>query len=91
MMQCKLVLHQLLDFKARLILEKTQFLNTIAKWSIDVFPGCKLCTAWGDFQIADLKHTLFECPTSQGIIEYIWANLTKQPEVRSANIMFSNN
>ena len=51
MMQCKLFSCQLLDFKARLILRKTQFPNTIAKWSIDVSPGCKLCTARGDFQI----------------------------------------
>ena len=91
MMQCKLFSRQLLDFKARLMLRKTQFPNTIAKWSAEVSPNCKACTVRGDFQVADLRHTLFECPTAQRIIEHIRVNLTKQIEVRSVNIMFSNN
>ena len=91
MMQSKLFLRQLLDFKARLMLRKTQFPNTIAKWSPEVSPNCIACTERGDHQIADLRHTLFECPTTQRIIKHIRVNLTKQIEVRLVNIMFSNN
>ena len=90
-MQSKQFSRQLLDFKARLLLRKTQFPNQIAKWSPEVSPYCKACTDKGDHQIADLKHTLFDCPTTQGIIEHIRVNLTKQIEVRLVNIMFCNN
>ena len=45
----------------------------------------------GDHQIADLKHTLFECPNRLSIIEHIRANLTKQADVGPVNILFCSN
>ena len=90
-MQTKEFSRQLLDFKARILLRKTQFPNQINKWSPDVSPYCKFCMDKGDHQTADLKHTLFECPNRLTIIEYIRENLTKQAEVGPVNILFCTN
>ena len=90
-MQTKEFSRQLLDFKARILLRKTQFPNQLNKWLPEVSPYCKACMDKGDHQIADFKHTLFECPNRCSIIEYIRANLTKQTEVRPVNILFSSN
>ena len=90
-MQTKEFSRQILDFKARLLLRKTQFPNMLHKWKPEVSQYCQACLDKGDHQIADFKHILFECPIRLCIIEHIRANLTKQTEVRSVNILFGSN
>merc|ERR1712055_886428 len=67
-MQTKEFSRQILDFKARLLLRKTQFPNMIHKWKSEVSQYCQACLDKGDQQIADFKHILFECPTRLCII-----------------------
>ena len=90
-MQTKEFSRQILDFKARLLLRKTQFPNMIHKWNPEVSQYCLACLDKGDQQSADFKHILFECPVRMCIIEHIRANLTKQVEVRPVDILFGSN
>ena len=49
-MQTRLFPRQLLDLKIRLLLGKTQFGKTLAKWSSQqVSQGCKVCLRQGQF------------------------------------------
>ena len=62
----------ILDFKARLILGKTQSNSQLAFWTPEyTSQACFMCQNRGDFAIATLLHTLYECPTSKLTIEYI--------------------
>ena len=62
-MQTKYFPKQLLDFKARLLLGKTQFGKALAKWSLQgVSQGCKICHRHGNFYYDDLNHRIITCP-----------------------------
>ena len=90
-MQTKIFPRQLLDFKARLLLGKTQFGKTLAKWTNEnISQGCKVCLSKGDFQYDDLSHRLITCPTSNTIVEYIKSCLTKQVQVTLTSIVLTN-
>ena len=71
-MQTRLFPKQLLDFKVRLLLGKTQFGKTLAKWSSqEVSQGCKVCQRQGHFEYDDLSHRILNCPRSVSIINHI--------------------
>ena len=90
-MQTKIFPKQLLDFKARLLLGKTQFGKTLAKWSTQgVSQGCKVCLRQGHFEYDDLSHRILECPRSVSIINHIQKNLTKQKYLTPVHILFTN-
>ena len=74
----------ILDFKARLILGKTQANSQLAFWTTEyTSQACYMCQNKGEFAIATLLHTLYECPTSKKTIEYICnkLNFPKLPKV----------
>ena len=53
----------ILDFKARLILGKTQSNSQLAQWTNEYTSlACFMCHLNGYFEIATLMHTLYECP-----------------------------
>ena len=90
-MQTRLFPKQLLDFKARLLLGKTQFGKTLAKWSSqEVSQGCKVCLRQGHFEYDDLSHRILNCPRSVSIINYIQINLTKQKYITPVHILLTN-
>ena len=63
-MQTRYFPKQLLDFKTRLLMGKTQFGKTLAKWSpLNVSQGCKVYLRQGNFYYDDLSHRLLTCPT----------------------------
>ena len=89
-MQTKIFPRQLLDLKSRLIIRKTQFAKTLAKWKRDnTSQGCKMCQVKEDIQIAELNPSLFTCPFSLSIIEHR-TKLTKQTKVTPLNILFTS-
>ena len=62
----------ILDFKARLILGKTQSNSQLVHWANKyTSQACFMCQSRGDFELATLAHTLFECPRSQNTIDHI--------------------
>ena len=70
--QNKHIPRYILDFKARLILGKTQSQSQLAYWTTEyTSQACFMCQNKGEFAIATLLHTLYECPTSKNTIEYI--------------------
>ena len=90
-MQAKNFPRQLLDFKARLLLGKTQFGKTIAKWSSqNVSQGCKFCLRQGHFAYDDFKHRLIDCPTTKQITRHIREKLTKQKVFTPVHLIFTN-
>ena len=71
-MQTKCFPRQIIDFKIRLLLGKTQFGKTLAKWSpLNVSQGCKVCLRQCHFYYDDLSHRLLTCPASKNIINHI--------------------
>ena len=90
-MQTRFFPRHLPDFKARLLLGKTQFGKTLAKWSpLHVSQGCKVCLRQGHFEYDDLNHRLLECPTAKIIINHIQTTLTKQNIVSPVHIILTN-
>ena len=90
-MQTRLFPRQLLDLKIRLLLGKTQFGKTLAKWSSqEVSQGCKVCLRQGHFEYDDLGHRLLYCPRSISIIDHIRSKLTKQKYITPVHIIFTN-
>ena len=90
-MQTRNFPRQLLDFKTRLLMGKTQFGKTLAKWSpLNVSQGCKVCLRQGHFHYDDLSHRLLTCPTSKIIIKHIQVTLTKQKFVTPVHMLLTN-
>ena len=90
-MQTKYFPKQLLDFKSRLLLGKTQFGKTLTKWSPqNVSQGFKVCLRQGHFNYDDLSNRIFTCPLSKNIINHIQATLTKQKLVSLVHILLTN-
>ena len=67
----------ILDFKARIILGKTQFNSQLAHWTNEyTSQACYMCQLNGDFEPATLVHMLYECPKAQNTIQYICNEFT---------------
>ena len=90
--QNKYLPRQLLDFKARLVLGKTQFNHSLSKWTSDnISPYCGSCMEKGIHVYADMLHTLYACPVSLSIHEYIRKNLTNLEEITPVSVILTNN
>ena len=89
--QTKIFLRQLLDFRTRLLMGKTHFGKTLAKWSHDnISQGCKVCLKQGYFYFDEILHRLNSCPCSDSIIQHIKRTLTKQKFITPVHILFTN-
>ena len=82
----------LLDMRTRLILRKTQFNNTLSKWTKDnITEICHMCQARGDYSRGTLVHTLFECCTVKEVILHVMWNITLQEHVSPIEVILTNN
>ena len=90
--QNKYLPRQLLDFKAPIILGKTQFNHSLAQWTAEnISPYCVWCMEKGDHVYANLLHTLYTCPLSQSILQYIRKKLTSLKEITPVSVILTNN
>ena len=80
----------ILDFKARLILGKTQANSQLAHWTNEyTSQACFMCQYNGDFEIATLMHTLYECPKSRNTIDYICKVLNLQKNIKPHKVILT--
>ena len=69
----------ILDFKAIIILGKTQFNSQLAHWTNEyTYHACYMCQLKGDFEPATLIHMLYDCSMAQKTIQYICNEFTLQ-------------
>ena len=80
----------ILDFKARLILGKTQSNSQLAHWTNEnISQACFMCQQRGDFEIATLAHTFFECPGAKSTIDYICNTLCLPINIKPYEVMLT--
>ena len=81
--QNKYLPRSLLDFKARLILGKTQFNNSMAHWiGENKSQNCIWCAKNGNYSPSNFIHTLFTCSAGQAVLQNI-----KKPHKPKTNHM----
>ena len=88
--QTKAFPRNMLDFKARLILGKSQFGKSLSKWDQEVSPFCIYCTKKGTPSDATMFHVLYECPHVNSIHSFIARNLTLQKNLTPVNVLLTN-
>ena len=92
LLQNKYLPRQLLDFKARIVMGKTQFNYTLSKWTKEnISPYCQTCITRGINAHADMLHTLYACPRALSIHEYIRKNLTDLQEISPVSVILTTN
>ena len=80
----------ILDFKARLILGKTQSNSQLAHWTNEnISQACFMCQQRGDFELATLAHTLFECPRAKITINYICNTFCLPKNIKSNDVVLT--
>ena len=80
----------ILDFKARLILGKTKSNSQLAHWTNEyTSQACFMCQFNGDFELATLMHTLYECPKAQNTIDYICQELNLQKNIKPHEVILT--
>jgi hypothetical protein len=90
--QNKYLPRQVLDFKARLVFGKTQFDHSLAQWTQEnISPICITCLDKGIIANADMLHTLYACPVSLEIHDYIRRYLTNLEEITPISVILTNN
>ena len=89
--QNKYLPRSLLDFKARLILGKTQFNNSLAHWvGENKSQNCIWCVRHGDYAPSDFIHTLYTYSTAQAVLQHIRKNLTNLKEITPVSVILTN-